>query len=263
MDLGLSGKTAFVLASSKGLGRATAEALVAEGCHVGMCARNGEELEQAANELRSRYKKMVFAQTCDVSKADDLDQFLRQVETVLGPADILVNNAGGPPSGNTDAFTDVDWQAAFEQNFMSVVRASRHVIPHMKAKRWGRILTIASTSVKEPIPGLVLSNCFRAAVAGYSKTLAMEVGQYNVLSNCVLPGAFLTDRNRQLGAKVSTERSIALEAVFAEWEKDVPLKRMGDPMEFGRVMAFLASERCGFITGACITVDGGCVKGLF
>jgi 3-oxoacyl-[acyl-carrier protein] reductase len=101
------------------------------------------------------------------------------------------------------------------------------------------------------------------AIAGYSKTLAEEVGPYNVLSNCVLPGAMLTDRSRQLGANVSAERGMALEALFAEWEKGVPLKRMGDPMEFGRVMAFLASERCGFITGACITVDGGSVKGLF
>lgn len=263
MDFGLSGKTAVVLASSKGLGRATAEALAAEGCQVGMCSRNEAELKRAAEELRSRYKGKIFAQPCDVSKRDDLDRFFQQAQAVLGPADILVNNAGGPPPGNTDAFTDAEWQAAFELNFMSVVRACRHVIPHMKAKRWGRILTIASISVKEPIPSLALSNCFRAAVAGYSKTLAMEVGSYNILSNCVLPGAMLTDRNRQLGAKVSAERGIALEAVIAEWEKNLPLKRMGDPMEFGRVMAFLASERCGFITGACIAVDGGSVKGLY
>ncbi len=182
---------------------------------------------------------------------------------MLGPADILVNNAGGPPAGPIDAFNDDAWQAAFELNFMSVVRACRHVLPDMKAKRWGRILTIASTSVKQPIPGLVLSNSFRAAVAGYSKTLSMEVGAYNILVNCVLPGPFLTDRNRQLGAKISADRGITMESLIAEWEKDLPVRRMGEPLEFGRVMAFLASDRCGFMTGACIPVDGGSVKGLY
>jgi len=263
VDFSLTGKTAVVLASSKGLGRATAEALAAEGCHVAMCARNGAELERAAEDLRHRYTGKIFAQACDVSRADDLDRFFAQARAMLGPADILVNNAGGPPAGPIDAFNDDAWQAAFELNFMSVVRACRHVLPDMKAKRWGRILTIASTSVKQPIPGLVLSNSFRAAVAGYSKTLSMEVGAYNILANCVLPGPFLTDRNRQLGAKISADRGITMEALIAEWEKDLPVRRMGEPLEFGRVMAFLASDRCGFITGACITVDGGSVKGLF
>jgi 3-oxoacyl-[acyl-carrier protein] reductase len=263
VDLGLNGKTAVVLASSKGLGRATAEALAAEGCHVAMCARDGAELERAAEDLRQRYPGKVFAQACDVSRGSDLDRLFEHAQAILGPADILVNNAGGPPAGPTDAFSDAEWQAAFELNFMSVVRACRRVLPHMKQKRWGRILTIASTSVKQPIPGLALSNSFRAAVAGYSKTLATEVGPYNILVNCVLPGSFLTDRNRQLGAKISADRGIAVEDLIAEWEKDIPLKRMGEPLEFGRVMAFLASDRCGFITGACIPVDGGSVKGLY
>lgn len=263
MDLGLKGKTALVLASSKGLGRATAEALAAEGCHVGMCARNGPELELAAEDLRGRYRTKVFAQRCDVSQAGDLKKFMEEAQAHLGPADILVNNAGGPPAGGTQDFTDADWQAAFELAFMSVVRACRHVIPHMKAKRWGRILTIASTSVRQPIPGLALSNCFRAAVAGYSKTLAMELGPSNILVNCVLPGSFLTDRNRELGAKISADRGIAFDTLLAEWEKGVPLRRMGDPLEFGRVVAFLASDRCSFITGSCITVDGGSIKGLY
>jgi 3-oxoacyl-[acyl-carrier protein] reductase len=263
VDLGLTGKTAFVLASSKGLGRATAEALAAEGCQIAMCARKGVELERAAEDLRQRYTGKVFAQACDVSRADDLDRFFEQARAMLGPADILVNNAGGPPAGPTDAFSDADWQAAFELTLMSVVRACRHVVPEMKKKRWGRILTIASTSVKQPIPGLALSNSFRAAVAGYSKTLATEVGPSNILVNCVLPGSFLTDRNRELGAKISADRGIAMEDLISDWEKDIPLKRMGEPLEFGKMMAFLASERCGFITGACITVDGGSVKGLY
>jgi 3-oxoacyl-[acyl-carrier protein] reductase len=263
MDFSLMGKTAVVLASSKGLGRATAEALAAEGCHVAMCARDDGELERAAEDLRRRFTGKVFAQACDVSRADDLDRFFAEARAMLGPADILVNNAGGPPAGPIDTFNDDAWQAAFELNFMSVVRACRHVIPDMKAKGWGRILTIASTSVKQPIPGLVLSNSFRAAVAGYSKTLSMEIGASNILVNCVLPGPFLTDRIRQLGAKISADRGITMETLIAEWEKDLPVRRMGEPLEFGRVMAFLASDRCGFITGACIPVDGGSVKGLY
>jgi 3-oxoacyl-[acyl-carrier protein] reductase len=263
VDLGLHGKTAVVLASSKGLGRATAEALAGEGCQVAMCARNGPELEQAAEDLRRRCSGKVFAQACDVSRASDLDRFFEHAQGILGPIDILVNNAGGPPAGPTDAFSDAEWQAAFELNFMSIVRACRHVIPHMKRKQWGRILTIASTSVKQPIPGLALSNSFRAAVAGYAKTLAMEVGAYNILVNCVLPGSFLTDRNRQLGSKISADRGISVEDLIAEWERDIPLKRMGQPAEFGKVMAFLASDCCGFITGACIPVDGGSVKALY
>jgi len=263
LDLGLAGRTAIVLASSKGLGRATAEALAAEGCNVGMCARNTSELEKAAADLRDRYRVKIFAQPCDVSSAEDLKVFFTHAQGALGSADILVNNSGGPPSGTTDTFSDEEWRAAFEGNFMSVVRACRYVVPSMKTRRWGRILTIASTSAKEPIPGLVLSNSFRAAVAGFSKTLAIEVGPFNVLANCVLPGSFLTDRNRQLGAVIAEQRGIPFAELVGEWEKGVPLQRMGDPLEFGRVMAFLASEQGRYITGACIVVDGGSVRALY
>ena len=177
MDFGLTGKTAVVLASSKGLGRATAESLAAEGCQVAMCARNGAELERAAEDLRHRYTGKIFAQACDVSQVDDLDRFFAQARAMLGPADILVNNAGGPPAGPIDAFNDDAWQAAFELNFMSVVRACRHVLPDMKAKRWGRILTIASTSVKQLIPGLVLS---KSSLQGCGRRIFEDAGPWKL-----------------------------------------------------------------------------------
>ena len=262
MDLGLKDRVAVVLASSKGLGRGAAEALALEGCNLAICARNQVELEQAAQTIREQSGRDVLAIVCDVAAPAALDRFFGAILAKFGRVDVLVNNAGGPPAGNSSDFSDTDWFTAYQLTLMSVVRACRHVVPGMIKQRWGRILNITSVSVKQPLPGMILSNTFRPAVAGFAKSLANELAPYGVLVHCLLPGAFLTDRNRSLGSAIAEERGIEFDEVVQEWEQGVPLGRMGDPSEFGDLVAFLASERCSFTTGTCIAIEGSLIKSL-
>jgi 3-oxoacyl-[acyl-carrier protein] reductase len=262
MDLGLKNRRAIVLAASKGLGRGTAEALAAEGCAVVLCSRSQEDSERVAREIASEYGVPVSGFACDVAVAGDLDRFFARALETLGGVDILVNNAGGPPPGPAEGFDDAAWQAAIELTLMSVIRGCRHVLPVMKQGGFGRILNITSVAVKQPLPNMALSNTLRAAVAGYSKSLAQELAAHGILVHCVMPGSFLTDRNRTLGSAIAEQRGIPFEDLVKEWETAVPLGRMGDPREFGDMIAFLASERCSFTTGTCVAVDGGTIRSL-
>jgi 3-oxoacyl-[acyl-carrier protein] reductase len=262
VDLGLKDRVAVVLAGSKGLGRGAAEALAGEGCHLAMCARGQPELEAAAEDIRRQTGRDVLPVVCDVADAAALDRFFAAVHEKFGRVDVLVNNAGGPPAGDATAFADADWLAACQQTLMSVVRACRHVVDGMKQRRWGRILNITSVSVKEPLAGMALSNTFRPAVAGFAKSLAAELASHNVLVHCLMPGSFLTDRNRALGTAIAEKRGIDFEQLVGEWEQTVPVRRMGQPSEFGALVAFLASDRCTFSTGSCIAIEGGGIRSL-
>jgi 3-oxoacyl-[acyl-carrier protein] reductase len=253
---------AVVTAASKGVGRGAAEALAREGCRLAICSRDPEGIARAGQELAARHGVEVLARPCDVSDGAALEAFLGEAQDHFGQVDVLVNNAGGPPAGAFGAFSDADWLAAFQLTLMSVVRACRFVAPGMKARGWGRILTVTSVSVRQPLAGMLLSNVFRPAVAGFAKTLANELGPHGVTVHCLMPGAFLTDRNRTLGEAIARERGIQFDQLVEEWERNVPLRRMGSPEDFGELVAFLASDRAAFMTGACLPIEGGLIQGI-
>jgi 3-oxoacyl-[acyl-carrier protein] reductase len=259
MDLGLKGRTALVTAASKGMGKACALELAAEGARVVMCARTEADLRAAADEVRARTGAEVVAMPADVTRADQVKALVARARDAFGGVDVLVANAGGPPRGHFDELRDEQWYGAFEVSLLSVVRLIREVLPAMRQRRWGRIITIQSSSVKQPIDGLDLSNAIRPGAAGLMKTLASELGRDNILVNTVCPGRILTDR--LLGG--AAQAGLSREAYVARVGADVPLGRVGTPEEFANVVVFLASERASYVTGVALQVDGGLVRGLF
>jgi 3-oxoacyl-[acyl-carrier protein] reductase len=258
MDLGLTGKVALVTAASKGMGKASAMGLAAEGARVVMCARTESDLKTAAEEIRAKTRAEVLAMPADVTKKGDVAALVEGAMKAFGHVDILVANAGGPPRGYFEEMTDEQWQGAFDVSLLSVVRLVRAVLPSMKARRWGRILTIQSVSVKQPIPELLLSNAVRPGVAGMMKTLAGQLGKDGITVNTVCPGKIMTDRFLG-GQKVS---GLSREDYLARAVDDVPVGRIGTPEEFANVIVFLASERASYVTGVAVQVDGGLVRGL-
>jgi 3-oxoacyl-[acyl-carrier protein] reductase len=258
MDLGLAGRVALVTAASKGMGKASAMGLAAEGARVVMCARTESDLKTAAEEIRAKTKAEVLAVPADVTKKDDVTALVDRAVKTFGHVDILVANAGGPPRGFFEDMTDEQWQGAFDVSLLSVVRLVRGVLPSMKARRWGRILTIQSVSVKQPIPELLLSNAVRPGVAGMMKTLAGQLGKDGITVNTVCPGKIMTDRFLG-GQKIS---GLSREDYLARAVEDVPVRRIGTPEEFANVIVFLASERASYVTGVAVQVDGGLVRGL-
>jgi 3-oxoacyl-[acyl-carrier protein] reductase len=258
MDLGLKGKVALVTGASKGMGRACALGLAAEGARVAMCARNEGDLKTAVDEVKAATKADVVGVAADVTKAEQVRSLVARVKEVLGSPDILIANCGGPPRGYFDEFGDDAWLGAVEVSLMSTVRLVREVLPGMRAKRWGRILTIQSVSVKQPLPELLLSNAVRPGVAGMMKTLALQLGKENILVNTLCPGKILTDR--LLGGM--KQSGLSREQYLAQQGQDVPMGRVGTAEEFANVAVFLASERASYVTGVSIQVDGGLVRGL-
>jgi 3-oxoacyl-[acyl-carrier protein] reductase len=258
MDLGLRGKTALVTAASKGMGKACALGLAAEGARVALCARTEADIRSAADEVRSKTGAEVLAMRADVTRAPDVEALVARTIETFGGVDVLVANCGGPPRGNLDEMTDEQWHAAFEVSVLSTVRLIRQVLPSMRKRRWGRILTIQSVSVKQPVDGLLLSNAVRPGVAGLVKTLSVDLGKDNILINAVLPGRIMTDRF--LGG--AQQAGLPVDQYVAKSSQDVPLGRIGSPEEFANVVVFLASERASYVTGVALQVDGGVIRGI-
>jgi 3-oxoacyl-[acyl-carrier protein] reductase len=257
MDFGLNGKVALVAAARQGLGRASAAALVREGARVAILSRRAIELEETARQIGAE-----LAVPCDLSQKESIAAAAAMVREQLGPVSILVNNCGGPPAGTFDSITEEQWYASFEQVFLSALRLTRALLPDMRAARWGRIINIVSTSVQQPIPGLLISNAFRPALAGWAKTLASELAPDNILVNCVAPGRILTARAETLDRAAAEREGKTIEEIRAERAAAIPLRRHGEPDEFGRVVAFLASEAASYLTGSLIRVDGGAVTAI-
>jgi 3-oxoacyl-[acyl-carrier protein] reductase len=257
MDLGLKGKTALVTAASKGMGRACALQFAAEGARVAICARTESDVKAVADEIRGKGGE-VLAVRADVTNAADVKALVSRTVETFGGVDILVANAGGPPRGGLTEMSDEQWHAAFDVTVVSVVRLIREVLPSMRARKWGRILTIQSVSVKQPVDGLLLSNATRPATAGLMKTLVPELGKDNITFNVVCPGPIMTDRFLG-GAK---QAGLPVDQYVAKSAQTIPLGRVGTPEEFANVIVFLASDRASYVTGVAIQVDGGVVRGI-
>src|SRR5258708_5351026 len=261
MDLQLTGKTALVLAASKGLGKACAATLVSEGADVIIGAREPAALEATAAELRALGKGRVMAIPVDVTNMGQVTDMVTTAAKTFGKIDILVNNAGGPPFGKFESFDDDAWQTAFELTLLSTVRFIRLVVPHMPPTPSGRIINIVSLSIKTYVPNSVLSTSLRLGVIGMAKMLANELGPDNITVNNVAPGMILTDRLRHM-INPAVPGAPSFEEQLAQRTKDIPLGRIGDPKKLAALVGFLASPLAGTFTGARVPVDDGALKAI-
>ena len=262
MDLGLNGKIALVTAASRGLGRAIADALGAEGASLIICARGTDALEEAGAAIMQRTGAEVEMVAADVATAEGIARAWQHARDRFGHVDVLVTNAGGPPSGPFESHEWDVWQQAVELTLRSAVELTRLVLPGMKERRWGRILNVTSIAVKQPVDGLMLSNSIRAAVTGFGRTLANEVARYGITVNNILPGYTRTERVEQLNAATAAREGVTVEDVSRRIEAQIPMRRLGEPDEFAALAAFLASEQAAYITGQSIAVDGGWIRSL-
>ncbi|KKB42563.1 SDR family oxidoreductase [Bacillus thermotolerans] len=261
MTQSFAGKTALVLASSQGLGKAIAEKFASEGANVVIASRDGSKLEEVKKELNEHGQGKVDYAVCDITKPEDLQALVQKTVNAFGTIDILVNNAGGPPAGKFEDMSDEQWQKAFELNLLSYIRTIRAALPHLK-KQGGKIINIASSSIKEPISGLILSNTFRTGIVGLSKTLAEEFAPYNILVNTVAPGRIATDRVQHLDEIKAEREGLTVEEVKEKAKAKIPLGRYGEPEEFAKVVAFLASDDNTYMTGSSFLVDGGMIRSI-
>ncbi|MBB5396523.1 SDR family oxidoreductase [Mucilaginibacter sp. AK015] len=258
MDLKLNNKVAIVLAASKGLGKAIAMALSAEGAKVIIGSRDEAALNKTAAKIKQTTGNDVIAIPVDVSDAAQVTDFISKAADAFGRIDILLNNAGGPPFDKFENFDDSQWQKAFELNLMSMARTSRLVLPHLQKTGSGRIINIISGSVKSVLGNSVLSTAMRMGVVGMAKLMADEFGPYNITVNNVAPGLILTDR-----IKHTLPKSADPDAALAEKAKTIPLGRIGKPEELAALVAFLASEQAAYISGQTIQVDGGAGRNIY
>jgi 3-oxoacyl-[acyl-carrier protein] reductase len=263
MELGLKNKIAMVGGASKGLGFAVARALVAEGAQVSIASRDKDAIRRAADTITRDTGGPVLAVAADLSNADAIAAWHAATLARFGGIDLLFANTGGPPAGAALAFDDDVWQAAFDLLLMSVIRTVRLVVPAMRARGGGAILVGTSSSVKEPIANLALSNVLRSGVTSLAKTLSLELAPDKIRVNTLIPGRMATDRLRQLDEINAKKSGLSLEDQQARAAATIPLGRYGAPDDFGRMGAFLLSDAASYVTGASVQVDGGLIKGLF
>ncbi|MGM0839000.1 MAG: SDR family oxidoreductase [Bacillota bacterium] len=261
MELNLKGKTALVLASSQGLGKAIASTFVKEGVNVVLASRNEEKLNEVQTELENLHGGQVRYIRTDITQPDQIKKAVQHTIDSFGQLDILINNAGGPPAGTFEQITDEQWQQSFELNLLSYVRMIREALPHLK-KNGGKIINIASSSIKEPIPGLLLSNTFRTGIVGMTKTLASELAKDRILINTVAPGRIATDRVAFLDEVNAEKQGITKSEMEEKMKNTIPLGRYGEPEEFAKVVTFLVSDANSYMTGSSFLVDGGMVKSI-
>ncbi|TFG77892.1 MAG: SDR family oxidoreductase [Flavobacteriales bacterium] len=261
MNISLKGKTALVGASSGGIGEAIARQLAESGAQVTLMARNENKLKALVNDLPKSVGQHHGYLLVDFS---DYGSFEKAITDYFSDntVDILINNTQGPPAGSALEVSIGDYQKAFDLLFKSVALTTELALPHMIGQKWGRIINVASVSVKEPLSYLALSNSIRAAVVTWAKTLATEVAAHHITVNSLLTGYFDTERIAQLNAKKAEQLGIPESEVRAEMEERVPAKRIGAPKEYGYLAAFLASEKAAYITGCQIPIDGGLLKSL-
>jgi 3-oxoacyl-[acyl-carrier protein] reductase len=262
MELGLKGKRAVVLASSRGLGYACALGLAREGCDLVITSRSQDHVDAAAARIREETGARVVAVAADVSSEEGVNLPVQRCIEEFGGVDIAVHNAGGPPPGNFGAVKSEQWYKAFDQNLMSFVWMVQAVRPSMEASGWGRIIAITALSIKQPIPTLVLSNAMRTAVLGTVRTLVKEVTPKGINVNIVAPGRISTERIEELDQAAATRTGKSIEQVRKDSLAAIPAGRLGDPEEFANMVVFLASEAASYVNGAVVQVDGGMLDAL-
>jgi 3-oxoacyl-[acyl-carrier protein] reductase len=263
VNLGLENRVALVCGASRGLGRAVADELAAEGASVAICARDAERLAAAAAEIEAATGAAVVAVPADLAVAGEPARVVEACLERFGRLDILVANTGGPPAGTHDTLGPQDWEQATALLLVSTVELARSALPAMKAQGWGRILAVTSVAAKQPVANLMLSNSLRAAVTGFASTLAREVAKDGVTVNTILPGYTSTERVTELNRANAAREGVEPEEIQARLEADIPMGRLAEPEEFAALAAFLVSERAGYITGSAFAVDGGWLRGLF
>jgi 3-oxoacyl-[acyl-carrier protein] reductase len=261
MDLGLKGVPAAVAGASRGLGYAVALELARQGARVAICSRDEAAARAAASSITKQTGSEVYPVGADVAAEEGAKEFIDKSVAAFGGLQVLVTNAGGPPPGGAAERSDDEWLAALDLNFFSAVRMVRHALPHLRRNDWGRIVAITSSTVKQPVPSLALSNAARAATTSFLKTLSFEVGPDAITVNCVLPGRIATDRLGSLaGAPPGAGPG---DPAFKAMAEEIPLGRVGTPEEFGAVVAFLCSKQASYVSGVSLSVDGGMMKGLY
>jgi 3-oxoacyl-[acyl-carrier protein] reductase len=261
MDLRLKGKTALILGGSKGLGRGVADALAAEGVSVALVARGQEALDRAVSEISSRGARAVgFA--ADLANWPTVEAAANAARKELGHIDILLNNSGGPPPSGVVGVSAKVWEDQFHAMVLPLFRITDLLIGDMRARKWGRVLNIASMSVVEPIAAIGVSNTLRSAIVGWAKTLATETARDGITVNTLLPGAIATDRTVQLSRAAAERQKISVEEAIQRNAQTIPVGRLGTPEEFGAVAAFLASPLAAYVTGSLIRVDGGVLRSV-
>jgi 3-oxoacyl-[acyl-carrier protein] reductase len=258
MNFGLSGKVAMVAAASKGIGLATAKLLASEGCAVSICARTEGTLETAAAEIGEDTRSYVV----NVSSAADLEWWYHQTLDDLGPVDILVTNTGGPPAGDVFELADEEWSEGFESTLMNVVRLCRLLKDDMCERRWGRIVHVTSLVAKEPSSLLPISSTLRAGLMALTRLQAIELGEFGVTVNSVLPGHTLTDRQTHLAEIRAEQLGISPEEALRRQAREIPLGRLAAAEEIGAAITFLCSQQAAYVTGVNLLVDGGITRGL-
>ncbi len=261
MDLGLKEKKAFLAGSSTGLGYATAQVLVQEGCQVVINGRNESRLQSSAATLEKIASSKVGWIAGDVTIPREAPRLIAEAAELLGGLDLLLTNSGGPPSGKFETLPEESWQDAIDLVFLSHVRLIRAALPYLKKSDYASVLTITSYSVKQPIPNLVLSNSVRAATVGLTKTLALELGSEGIRFNSLLPGWTETERVQELMSFRAEQNGTSIEEEIKAVTEDCPLGRMATPQEIGRAAAFLLSPAVSYLTGVMLNVDGGVYKG--
>ena len=263
MDLGLKNKRALVTGSSRGLGYAAASLLAKEGCKVAINGRDGEKIKATAEKLAQESGTQVIGLAGDVSDASIPEKLIQQTVESLGGLDILITNASGPVSGSIEALDEAAWQKGIDLSLMAHIRLIRAGLPHLRRSDSASVLTITSYSVKQPIPNLLISNSVRAATAGLTKTLALELGKENIRLNSILPGWTVTERVSELMKARAKSNNTTVEEEFAKQTAEIPLGRMAQPQEFANAAVFLVSPAASYITGVLLNVDGGVIKGTF
>lgn len=261
VDFKMNGKTALVAASSKGLGNAIAKAIAKEGANVMLSGRHEADLKKAAEELNGLGGGTVSYQVCDLADADGIKALAQKTADTFGAIDMLVNNVGGPKGGSLLDLTDDDWTSSFELHLLSYVRLIREAFPYLK-KDGGRIVNIASSSVKQPIPGLLLSNTFRMGIVGLTKSIAEELAEHRILINTLAPGRIATDRVAELDRLKAEQTGLSEQQVKESYEKEIPLGSYGKPDDFAQYASFLLSECNTYMTGQTLLIDGGMVKAI-
>jgi 3-oxoacyl-[acyl-carrier protein] reductase len=261
MELGIEGKVALVLASSRGLGQAMAVSLAREGVKVAVTGRNPDGLKESVQMIEAA-GGTALALSWDLSDASLIDAMVSQVEKELGPIDILINNTGGPPPTTAAGQDPALWQKSFNDMVTTLISITDRVLPGMRERKWGRIITSTTSGAIAPIKNLAISNTLRAALLAWSKTLSTEVANQGITVNVIMPGRVATDRLRQLDEARAKRENTSYELVVQDSLKQIPAGRYGDPREYGDTATFLASQNASFITGSVIRVDGGQIQAI-